>query len=121
MIEFYFKRLRGAAFICVILALCLSACASLVRPGYTTAPEQLQAGQYELDTKHATVLFKVSHFGFSQYVGRFNTLQASLNYDPEQPQATRLRALVDTASIDVNNPEFASELAGPGSLTTQVY
>ncbi len=106
----YAHKLSQAVFIGAVLW--LAACTSLVRPGFTQAPSALQTGEYLLDPSHATVLFKINHMGFSQYIGRFNKLQASLDYNADNMSATRLHAIVDTASIDVNDASFSQELAG---------
>ncbi|MEM9169051.1 MAG: YceI family protein [Pseudomonadota bacterium] len=90
-----------------------SACASLVAPNPSSEPAALRSGQYALDTAHAAVLFKIDHLGFSQYVGRFETVDASLDFDAEAPENARLEAIVDVASLDVANDEFAQTLIGP--------
>jgi polyisoprenoid-binding protein YceI len=99
---------------CLGLALTLAACGYLL-PAHnqTFAPEQLPAGAYRLDPEHASLLFKLDHFGFSELVGRFDRFQASLDFDPKEPQAARLTVLVDPASIDLNLPKFEQDLRGP--------
>ncbi|MFP3942848.1 MAG: YceI family protein [Alphaproteobacteria bacterium] len=82
---------------------------------YTAAPafeENEAAGDYVLDQDHAALLWKVNHLGFSDYVGRFNSFDAELSFDPEFPTAAKLEVTVDAASLDVNNPDFARELRG---------
>lgn len=99
--------------------LALAACASLLPSGHqTTKREALPGGEFRLDPKHATILFKVDHLGFSTYVGRFNTFDASLSFDPDEPQKSVLTVLVETASIDVNLPSFEEELRGPSWFNT---
>jgi len=104
--------LRLAA--CLGLALTLAACGYLL-PSHnqTFEPAKLPAGAYRLDPEHASLLFKLDHFGFSELVGRFDRFQASLDFDPKQPQAAHLTVLVDPASIDLNLPKFENDLRGP--------
>ena len=99
------------------LSLTLAGCGYLL-PSHnqTLEPEKLQGGAYRLDPEHASLLFKVDHFGFSQLVGRFDRFEGSLHFDPKQPQAARLSVLVDTASIDLNLPKFEQDLRGPDWL-----
>lgn len=73
---------------------------------------KVRAGQYRLDKHHATMLFKVQHMGLAPYLGRFNDFDIQLAYDPENPAATRVKATVKTASIDVNYPQFSTTLSG---------
>lgn len=92
--------------------LVLSACTQLVRPGYSTELVALKPGTYTIDPAHTTVLFKVDHFGLSKYIGRFNSVDASLEFDPDNIEDTRLQAIVNTNSIDVGDTEFAETLIG---------
>lgn len=88
----------------------LASCDRLVSPDFSTDVQELRTGQYTLDKDHATLLFKVDHLGFSTYVGRFNDFDATLDFDPENVENSSLEVIVETASIDVNNPEFADDL-----------
>jgi polyisoprenoid-binding protein YceI len=105
-------RLRLSA--CLGLTLTLAGCGYLL-PSHnqTFAPEQLPAGAYRLDPEHASLLFKLDHFGFSELVGRFDRFEASLDFDPKRPEAARLVVLIDSASIDLNLPKFEHDLRGP--------
>ena len=108
------RRLRAAiTAIAFVAAASLAACAQLIKPQVTTAPEALRAGAYRLDPDHATVLFKLDHLGLSTYVGRFDEIAASLDFDEAAPKAARLDVRIATASLDVNNPEFEDTLRGP--------
>jgi polyisoprenoid-binding protein YceI len=82
---------------------------------------EMQSGQYTLDKDHASVVFKVNHLGFSTYVGRFNALDAALDFDPEKIEASKLQVIVDMKSIDVNNPKFADDLRGSDWLDTEKF
>ncbi len=98
---------------CLGLALALGACGYLL-PSHNQTLElaQLPGGAYRLDPEHASLLFKIDHFGFSELVGRFDRFEGSLDFDPKQPEAARLTVLVDTASIDLNLPKFEQDLRG---------
>ena len=41
----------------------LSACVSLITPKVESDVVELKAGQYSLDSTHATLLFKIQHLG----------------------------------------------------------
>jgi polyisoprenoid-binding protein YceI len=78
----------------------------------TASVSDLQGGHYALDPHHASLIARVSHMGVSLYTLRFNTLDASLDYDAAHPERTRLTASVDPASLDVNadySKTFAEE------------
>jgi len=90
--------------------LCLASCTYLLTPNVEKKVDALKKGQYKLDTSHTTVLFKIQHLQLSTFVGRFNEMDASLNFDPENISSINLQALVKTASIDVNNSELEESL-----------
>ncbi len=113
---------RAASSLSVLLiALSLGACAALLTPEVSSEPVALKAGQYTLDDKHAVLLWKVSHLGLSQYVGRFNTFDAALDFEESSPESARLSVVVDTASIDVNFPKFEEDLRGGRWFNTEAH
>jgi len=91
----------------------VAGCVSLLTPKVEQEVAQLKSGSYGLDQSHAALLFKVQHLGLSTYVGRFNTLDASLEFNPGKLAETRLTALVDMASIDINDESLAKRIRGP--------
>jgi len=90
----------------------LSACVSLITPKVETDVVKLKAGQYSLDSSHATLLFKVQHLGLSTYVGRFNQFDASLEFDPQNIAAARLSAIIEIDSLDINDRDLKDECNG---------
>lgn len=91
----------------------LGACGYLLPRAETPPPAELPAGAYRLDPEHATLLFKIDHLGFSQLVGRFDRFDATLDFDSENPAASRLSATIDPASIDLDLPKFEEQMRGP--------
>jgi len=90
----------------------LVSCDRLLTPDFNTDITELRAGQYIIDPDHATVLWKINHLGFSTFIGRFNDIEASLDFDPENIENSNLEVVINTASLDINNLEFAEELRG---------
>ena len=99
----------------------LSACDRLLTPDQTTEITELRAGAYKLDTDHAALLFKMNHLGFSTFLGRFETFDATLDFDPENIESANLEVIIDMTSINVNLPEFEEELRGDTWLDTANY
>lgn len=97
----------------------LASCDKVMSPDTEVA--EMQSGQYTLDKDHASLVFKINHLGFSTYVGRFNALDASLDFDPEKIESSKLQVIVDMKSIDVNNPKFAEDLRGSDWLDTEKF
>lgn len=104
------------------LALSLTACGSLLPANnQTTDAAELEAGAYKLDPEHSTILFKVSHLGFSTYVGRFNTAEGALRFDPEAPAESQLDVTIDTTSADTPSAELDDVLRGRDWFDTERF
>ncbi len=106
----------------LLLILALGGCGHLLPAGHqTNEPSELRAGAYRLDPDHAILLWKVDHLGFSTFVGRFDRLDATLDFDPEQPAAAALEVMVETASVSTHVPGFADDLRSSSWLDTDRY
>lgn len=108
----------------LILIVCFvggTGCASLIKPNLKTELVELKAGQYTLDKNHATVLFKVDHMGFSKFIGRFNQFDANLDFDSENMANSRLEAVIEMSSVDVNNENFEETLRGGSWFAAETH
>ncbi len=68
------------------------------------APEMGPAGTYVLDPTHASLVWKVNHFGLSNYTARFTRLDATLEFNPDDASATSLTVTVDPSSVETDYP-----------------
>lgn len=73
------------------------------------------AGEYKLDLSHADLSFRVNHIGFSMYTGRFARWDATLQFDPQNPEAMSVVASIDMRSLMLPTPPegFTEEMLGP--------
>jgi polyisoprenoid-binding protein YceI len=87
------------------------------------AKSDVPAGAYKLDKLHSSLLLRVSHLGFSNYVARFKTFDAQLQFDPNNPESANVSVQVDPKSLDVENPPagFLNELIGASWLDTAQF
>jgi polyisoprenoid-binding protein YceI len=80
-------------------------------PPATTAqaepPVDVPAGAYTIDQAHTSVVFRVSHLGFSNYTARFKKASAQLQFDPNNLAASNVTVNVDTKSIETDFPNVA--------------
>jgi len=83
----------------------------------------VQAAEYIIDTRgaHASIEFKVQHLGYSWVRGRFNTFDGTFSYDPDRPEASRVRVTIDVSSIDSNHAERDKHLRGKDYLNAKKY
>lgn len=87
------------------------------QPQQTLATEtdsrKIVAGRYVVDTIHTRVLFKVRHFGISDYWGEFYGPTGQLEIDPASPEATSLEVSVPTRQVKTNSEHLDEELRSP--------
>lgn len=77
--------------------------------------------EYEVDTSHTQVLFKVRHMGISTVTGRFNRFAATFAYDPQDPAASWVTATIDAASIDTDNERRDNHLRSADFFAADSY
>jgi len=79
------------------------------------------AADYDLDNSHTSLIFGVSHFGYSFTYGRFNTLTGSFSFDKENPTASNFKFEIDSSSVDTNEPKRDEHLRGPDFFDTKQF
>lgn len=105
-------------------ACCLAALPALSPAAPPT--DKVPAGTYTVDKAHASLIFRVSHLGFSNYTARFKRFDAELHFDPANLAAARLTATVDARSIETDFPDpakidFNAQLQNDKWLDTAKY
>jgi polyisoprenoid-binding protein YceI len=108
-----FSRMPALATLLAVFAL-----AGCVTP--STDPQRLPAGAWELDPDHTSVVWSVRHMGLSWYTGRFDTLSASLDFDPARPEDAQLTAIINTASLSTGDADFDRDLSQDWLHATEV-
>lgn len=85
----------------------LIALASFAAACSTTATQTLVAvdpGAYDLDKAHGSIVWRVKHQGLSWYTGRLTDFDATLDFDPENPAASRVQAIINPNSVSAEHP-----------------
>ena len=99
-----------------LAALALAACAPATPPSaQRVISSDAPAGVYTLDPAHADLSFRVNHIGMSMYAARFTRWDATLQFDPANPEAMRVTATIDVGSLTLPAPPagFTEEMLGP--------
>jgi len=113
---------RFVIFVALIgLGSSLAGCLGLVRPNFEAEIVNLRKGNYTLDPDHAFVLFRIDHLGLSKVIGRFNEVEATLDFDPDNIEELKIDGRLATGSIDVGNAEFESQLRGSSWLSSEQF
>jgi len=97
-----------------LAALSLAAYAPLAAALDQNTAAPIPKGAYAIDKMHTSLVFRVSHLGFSTYTGRFTSIDAKLDFDPARLAASRVNVTIDPRSIQADNAPsgFLDSLAG---------
>ena len=106
-----------------LAALALAAYSPFAAALDPNTPPPVPAGAYTLDKLHTSLLFRVSHLGFSSYTGRFTSLDAKLDFDPARLAASRVSVTIDPRSISADNvpADFLAMLSGKDWLNADDF
>lgn len=69
------------------------------------------AGAYTLDGRHASVVWRVRHQGLGLYTARFDTIAATLTFDPQNPAQSSLNVTIAANSVSTGLRNRNGELA----------
>lgn len=87
----------------------------------STDLKDIPSGLYVLDPEHASITFRIAHFGTSYYTGRFDRFGATLDFDSRNPERSLLTVNIFPASLDTNNPTLEKELTGSENFNIDRY
>ena len=65
---------------------------------------EMPSGTYTLDKTHASLTWKVSHLGLSNYTARFTNFDATIELNPTEPTKSSVTATIDPTSIETDYP-----------------
>jgi len=90
---------------------------SAVIMSFSATAADVPTGTYALDPTHASVTWKVNHLGLSNYTARFTTMNASIDYNAETPEASSVSATINPSSVETDYPfpdnvDFDAEIRG---------
>jgi len=81
-------------------------------PAPSTDLTKIPKATYALDPNHVNVVFKISHLGFSTFIGRFNTIGGELAFNSSKPEKSKLTVKIDPASVDTKVAKLDEHLKG---------
>lgn len=70
----------------------------------TTDVHSMPGGIYKLDPNHASLTWKVSHLGLSNYTARFTSFDADILLTPMKLEKSKVRATIDVSSLETDYP-----------------
>jgi polyisoprenoid-binding protein YceI len=76
---------------------------------------------WTIDPAHSVVGFHVRHLMISNVHGRFEHWQGLLEFDPDDPEKSRVSINIDAASIDTGEPTRDQHLRSPEFLNVERF
>lgn len=70
------------------------------------ATANAKPADYEFDTVHSQIIFKVNHLGYSNSYGKFRAFEGTLSFDPEDWTTAQTEVSINTKSIDLENKKW---------------
>lgn len=87
----------------------------------STDLSKVAGGKFVLDKSHASIIFTIKHLGFSQYTGRFNNFDATLDFNQTDPTKSKLEVTIKTDSTDTNNEVLEGKLDSKEFLNVEKF
>lgn len=81
----------------------------------------LAADKYTIDKSHTNVLFFIDHLGFSQTIGRFDDVDATLMLDEATPEKSLVDVTIRPASINTQSAELNTHLQKAEWFNTEKF
>ena len=94
-------------------------------PPPAISPADLPAGHYVSDAHHTALTMRVHHMSMTYSTFRMNKVDASFDYDPAHPTASKVTATIDANSFDQGDAaistRFAKEFLGAEANPTITF
>ena len=87
----------------------------------TASAWDVPSGEYGLDKTHGYITFSYSHLGFSNPHVGFDSFEVSLDADADDPAASKVKVLIDAASINSRVEVFDEHLNGENFFDTATH
>ncbi len=84
------------------------------------APAAADAKTYKIDPEHTSVTFRVRHL-FTYVEGRFREFDGTIEFDRDNPEATKVKGSIKVASIDTNVKERDEHLRSSDFFNVAEY
>lgn len=76
---------------------------------------RVTAGTYAIDANHTQVGWRVSHFGFNDYLGLFGEITGTMQLDPANVEAAKFDLTIPITSVAVSSAGLKDHLLRAGS------
>ena len=102
--------MKSAVAAVALAAMPIAAFAQNPSPPAAVEPAAAEKGRYTSDPGHAYITFTYLHQGYSRPYLRWRTWTGTLDWDPANPEASSIEAVIQAASIDSGVDRFDDHL-----------
>lgn len=79
------------------------------------------AAQYEIDTAHSAITFKIRHLTISNVKGSFDDFAGTFTFDPAAPATASVEAVIQVASISTGDTKRDDHLRNPDFFDVEKF
>jgi len=94
--------------------------ATLIAAAVLALPLAAGAATWDIDPGHSGVEFKIRHF-FSKVPGSFTDYSGTIEFDPENPLASSVEVIIQTASVNTNDEKRDGHLQSPDFFNVEEF
>jgi polyisoprenoid-binding protein YceI len=76
---------------------------------------------YQIDPAHSSAQFKVRHMMIANVKGEFDKVSGTVNFDPANPSASTVEAIIDVASISTRDEQRDAHLKSPDFFDVEKF
>ncbi len=73
-----------------------------------TEPQNMPSGEYQSDSTHSSLTWKVNHLGLSDYTARFTKFNIKMDFNPSTPHKSSVIVVIDPSSVETDYPKGAA-------------
>jgi polyisoprenoid-binding protein YceI len=79
------------------------------------------ASTYNIDPRHAQVLFTYDHFGYSHQVGRLNQVTGTIEFDPAKPTNSSIELQLPMSSLSTGVPKLDTHMSSSAMFDVEQF
>ncbi|MHC5114535.1 MAG: YceI family protein [Planctomycetota bacterium] len=76
---------------------------------------------YTVDSVHSSAMFRVHHLGAGQFWGRFNEINGTFSFSPEDPRSLSIDVSIPIESVDTNSDGLDRHLKSPDFFNAREF
>lgn len=94
---------------------------SATLPTPAPAAARAAAEQFEVDSIHSSVVFRIKHMGVSYFHGRFNQIEGQFTLDADKPENSSVEVSIAAESVDTNSGKRDDHVRSPDFLNASEF